>query len=174
MKQEKSMIRPLVVLVALAVAACASAPTYAPASSQTGAGYYERQIESNRYFVTYRASGNADAALLQDYALLRAADVTLEHGGSWFWVDRRALDEEGSYDSGPRFSVGVGGGGFGGRSGVGVGVGASFPLGGQPAQRAHSATIEMRIGEGPKPAEPNAYDAREISANLRSRLVQSR
>jgi hypothetical protein len=166
------MLRPLIVLVALALAACASAPTYAPATSQTGAGYSERQIESNRFFVTYRASGAADAALLQDYALLRAAEVTLQNNGEWFWVDRRALDEEGAYDSGPRFSVGLGGGSFGGRSGVGVGAGVSFPLGGgQQTQQAHSATIEMRIGQGPKPADPNAYDAHEINTNLRARLV---
>ena len=158
--------------IALALAACASAPSYGPAQSPQGAGYSERQIETNRFFVTYRASGRADAALLQDYALLRAAEVTLEQGGEWFWVDRRALDEEGSYNSGPRFSVGLGGASFGGNSGVGVGVGMNFPLGGgQQVQQAHSATLEMRVGQGPKPAEPNAYDAREISANLRARLA---
>jgi hypothetical protein len=166
------MLRPLIVFVVLSLAACASAPTYAPATSENGAGYYERQIESNRYFVTYRASGRADAALLQDYALLRAAEVTLQQGGEWFWVDRRALDAEGAYASGPRFSVGLGGGSFGGNSGLGVGLGASFPIGGGPqAQQARSASVEMRIGQGSKPADPNAYDAREISANLRARLV---
>lgn len=165
------MIRPLVVFIALGLAACASTPAYGPAASPNGAGYSERQIESNRFFVTYRASGSTDAALLQDYALLRAAEVTLEQGGEWFWVDRRALDEDHSYNSGPRFSVGVGGASLGGHSGVGVGVGMNFPLGGQQAQQAHSATIEMRIGQGAKPADPNAYDAREISANLRARLA---
>lgn len=165
------MIRALIVLAALTLAACASTPVYAPAQSASGAGYSERQIESNRYFVTYRAGGSADAALLQDYALLRAADVTLEHGGSWFWVDRRALDEQGARGSGPRFNIGLGGASFGGNSGVGVGVGVGIPIGGQRGQQARSATVEMRIGEGPKPADPNAYDAREISTNLRARLT---
>lgn len=165
------MIRPLIVLVALALAACASAPTYGPAASANGAGYSERQIESNRFFVTYRASGSADAALLKDYALLRASEVTLQQGGEWFWVDRRALDEEGSNNSGPRFSIGLGGASFGGRSGVGVGAGVSVPIGGPQGQQARSATIEMRIGQGPKPADPNAYDAREINTNLRARLT---
>lgn len=165
------MIRQIALsFVALALAACASAPTYTPAAGPNRPGYSERQIEGNRYFVTYRASGSADAALLQDYALLRAADLTLQQGGDWFWVDRRALDEEGTRNSGPSLSVGVGGGSGGYRSGVGVGVGMSFPLG-QQTQRAHSATVEMRIGEGPKPSDPNAYDAREISTNLRARLV---
>lgn len=168
------MMRALILVAALALAACASTPAYGPAASPSGAGYSERQIESNRYFVTYRAGGSADAALLQDYALLRAAEVTLQQGGDWFWVDRRGLDEEGAANAGPRFSVGVGGASFGGNSGVGLGVGMNFPIGGQRGQQAHSATVEMRIGQGPKPAEPNAYDAREISANLRARLAQPR
>ena len=165
------MIRFLAPLIAsaLALAACAAAPSYAPATTPGGAGYFERQIEANRYFVTYRASGEADAQMLQDFALLRAAELTLQQGGAWFWVDRRALDEAGA-PSGPRLGVSVGGGSIGGRGGVGVGVGMSFPLGGGGV-RAHSATVEMRIGEGPKPDDPNAFDARATAAHLRARLA---
>ncbi len=39
--------------------------------------------------MTYRAAGASDATLLQDYALLRAADLTLQNGREWFCVDRR-------------------------------------------------------------------------------------
>ncbi len=165
------MIRFLVPVIAsaLMLGACATAPTYAPATTPNGAGYYERQIEGSRYFVTYRAAGEADAQMLQDFALLRAAELTLQQGGDWFWVDRRALDDAGA-PSGPRLGVSVGGGSFGSRSGVGVGVGMSFPLGGG-GQRAHSATVEMRIGEGPKPDDPNAFDAHAIAANQRARLA---
>lgn len=156
---------------ALTLSACASTPpTYTPAASATAAGYSETQIESNRYFVTYRASGSADAALIQDYALLRAADLTLQNNREWFWVDRRSLDGQGQ-SRGPSFGIGVGGGSYGGRGGVGGSVGLSVPLGNR-GERARAATLEIRFGEGPKPDEPNAYDARSISTNLRSRLPQ--
>jgi hypothetical protein len=75
------MIRIFVFAAACALmAACAtSPPPYAAATGPNGAGYSETQIENNRYFVTYRAAGASDAQLLQDYALLRAADLTLQH-----------------------------------------------------------------------------------------------
>lgn len=165
------MFRTIAITAAVAMlAACASTPTYTPAATATAAGYSETQIETNRYFVTYRAPSGADAALIQDYALLRAADLTLQNGREWFWVDRRSLDDAGG-GGGPRIGVGVGGGSYGGRSGVGGSVGLSIPLGNR-GERANSATLEIRLGEGPKPDDPNAYDARSISQTLRSRLPQ--
>ena len=166
------MIRPFLILAAAAtLTACATAPPpYAAASSQTGAGYSETQIEGNRYFVTYRAPGGASAAVIEDYALLRAADLTLQNGREWFWVDRRSVEaHDASY--GPSVGVGVGGGSWGGRSGTSVGVGINFPIGGQSGPRARSATLEIRFGEGPKPEDANAYDARATSANLRARAA---
>jgi len=168
------MLRKVMIVGALlALCACASAPTYRPATRAGAPGYSESAIESNRYFVTYRAPGAADAALVQDYALLRAADLTLQNGRDWFWVDRRTLDEDlAARRSGPSVGVGIGAGSWGGRSGGGVSVGVNFPLGGgSTTQRAQSATLEVRFGEGAKPDDPNAYDARAVAANIRARLA---
>lgn len=163
-------MRHLIVLFAVAaLAACTSTPRYQPAEAQGAAGYSETQIESDRYFVTYRARSGADASLLHDYALLRAAELTLERGGTWFWVDRRTLDAASS-GGGPSIGVGVGGGSWGGRSGGGVSVGMNFPLGGGGGQRAGAVTLEVRLGEGAKPDDANAYNASETAAALRSRL----
>ena len=164
------MHRFLVPLVALLLAACASTPPYRASVTPTGVGYSETQIESDRYFVTYRAGGSADAALLNDYALLRAADVTLAHNRDWFWVDRRSTDTSAAGRSGPSFGVSVGGVSGGRHSALGGSIGMSFPIG-HPHETASAATLEIRLGQGPKPDDPNAYDAHSISANLRSRLM---
>lgn len=162
----------LIVAAALALAACASSPAYTPAARAGAAGYSEAQIESNRYFVTYRAPGATDVALVQDYALLRAADLTLQNGRDWFWVDRRTLDDDHTRRSGPSVGVGIGAGSWGGRSGGGVSVGINLPIGGGSAtQRAQSATLEVRFGDGVKPDDPNAYDARAVATNIRARLL---
>jgi hypothetical protein len=154
------------------LAACATTPpAYAPAASASAAGYSETQIEANRYFVTYRAPRSADAALLQDYALRRAAELTLQSGHDWFWVDRRTVEDDQGRRSGPSVGVGVGGSSWGGNTGVGASVGLSFPLGGGGGPRARAATLEVRFGDGPKPDEPNAYDARAVDANLRARAA---
>ena len=165
----------LPLFAAIALTACASTPAYQAAVNPNATGYSERQIETNRYFVTYRASQSADAALLSDYALLRAAELTLEHNHDWFWVDRRTTDNSsaGAY-SGPTIGVGVGGGSWGGHGGGSVGVGVNFPLGGHSGESATGATLEIRFGEGAKPDDPNAYDARSISTNVRSRLTAAR
>lgn len=168
------MLRPLTIIAAAFLAACASAPPrYAPAATPGAAGYSERQIESNRFFVSFRAANPADPARLQDYALLRAAELTLAHGRDWFWVDRRSFEEGLTQTrAGPSIGVGVGGGSWGGRSGASVGVGVNLPLGGAGGARAREATLEIRFGHGAKPDDPNAYDARATSANIRARLMQ--
>lgn len=170
------MIRHLIVVVAVAaLAACATTPVYAPATRPGAAGYSETQIEANRFFVTYRAPGAADDALLQDYALLRAADLTLANSRDWFWVDRRTVDSQSGRRGGPSVGVGVGGGSWGGRGGGGVSVGMNFPLGGGAGgARATAATLEIRFGQGAKPDAANAYDAHAIAANLRARLLAPR
>ncbi|ANP47839.1 CC0125/CC1285 family lipoprotein [Candidatus Viadribacter manganicus] len=160
---------------AFALVACASTPAgppYTAAASASSAGYSETQIESNRYFVTYRAPSGAEAARLEDYALLRAAELTLQNGREWFWVDRRSLDQQSAARStGPSLGVGIGGGSYGRSSGASVGVGFNIPLGNQPqAPRARGATYEIRFGEGPKPDDANAYDARSTSQAIRARI----
>ena len=166
------MIRTLAFTAALLLAACASSapPPYAAAPSATTAGYSETQIESNRYFVSFRAPRGASAEALQDYALLRAAELTLQNGRDWFWVDRRSTDDM-QGRSGPSIGVGVGGGSYGGHGGGGVGVGLNIPLGGGSGPRARGASLEVRFGEGPKPDEPNAYDARSTAGSLRARIA---
>jgi hypothetical protein len=169
------MLRLVSGLAALAcLAACASTPVYAPSPSPGAAGYSETRIESNRYSVSYRAGGSVDAAMVQDYALLRAADLTLQNGRDWFWVDRRTLDNAPAR-SGPSIGVGVGAGSWGGNGGVNVGVGVNIPIGGAaPGTRARGATLDIRFGEGVKPDDANAYDAHATAANLRARLLAPR
>lgn len=166
------MIRTIILAAAaLTLAGCATAaPPYAAAAGAGSAGYVEQQIETDRYSVTFRAPQGADANLLQDYAMLRAADLTLQNNHDWFWVDRRALDDEATVHSGPSIGFGIGGASFGRHSAVGTGVGINLPIGGHTGQVARAATVEIRFGSGPKPDEVNAYDARSLSTNIRARL----
>ncbi len=154
-------------LLAASVAACATAPTrYQPAYGPSGVGFSEQRIESDRYRVSYRGGVGAPEAQVTDYALLRAADLTLGSGYEWFIVDQRYTDAPGGYrDTGPRFSVGVGSGSFGRSSSFGVGLGTSFPLGGASGP-ALATTLEVRMGRGPKPAGFNVYDARELKNTI--------
>ncbi|MDX2233440.1 MAG: hypothetical protein NW200_02975 [Hyphomonadaceae bacterium] len=150
--------------VTAALAACATPAVYAPAARPGAAGYSELKIENDRYRVTYADAPNEAAAA--DFALLRAADVTLAQGYDWFVVDQRSTDRAGA-PGGPRISIGGGTASYGGRSSVGVGAGVGFNLGGGPKS---TVALEIRLGRGPKPDNANAYDARQVQSTVRARL----
>ena len=136
--------------------ACATPTTYMPAPGPRAVGFSDYRIETGRYRVTFRGGPGAPPAQVANYALLRAAEVSLRDGYEWFRIVER-LDDRTDGGSGPRVSLGTGGGSFGRRSGVGVGIGTSFDLSGGPA---YSRTLEVQAGKGGRPAD--GYDARDI------------
>jgi hypothetical protein len=164
------MRRALFLAAALALAACASPSVYAPAARANGPGFSDLRIEQDRHRVTFRGTSADTPAKLNDMALLRAAELTLAQGYDWFQVTNR-FAEPGSGGGGPSVSFGVGGTSFGGRTATGVGVGVTTPLGGGDGAGTVSAvTLEVRLGRGEKPADPNAYDARQVQSAVRARM----
>ncbi len=155
-----------VVLPALALLSCASTPVYGPATSATSTGYTDMAIEANRYRVTYRGG---DQALAREYALLRAAELTLASGAEWFRVISGQASQNNGYDGGPRVSVGGSVGSYGGRTATGIGLGIGFPIGGSSSGPA-TAVLEIVTGSGPKPEGPDVYDARQVADNIRARM----
>jgi hypothetical protein len=159
------MIRPFVVVAsaaALLVAACASLSPYGPQVGGSGQGYSEQRIENDRWRVTYRGVG--DPGPVSDYALLRAAELTLQNGDEWFEVTQRWIDGRASQGGiRPNVSIGAGSGSYGGyrTSGVGVGLGLNIS-GDQPT----STVMEIRTGDGPRPDRPEVYDARSVRDSL--------
>lgn len=159
------MTRPVVLALALlVVAACASpGPVYGPSLRPGAAGYESVRIEENRFRVTFRGEPGASVPEVSEFALLRAAELTIEQGASWFVVDARSREAAGDvYSTAPRVSVGVAGGSSG-RTAVGVGVG--FGIGGLAGAPGPSVTLDIRVGAGPKP-EGDVYDAAEVIANV--------
>ncbi len=74
------------VLSLLMLGACtATTPTYQAASTSGAPGYTSAQLEDGRYRIAYKIDGG-DVALAKDYALLRAAELTLQNGYDYFTV----------------------------------------------------------------------------------------
>lgn len=152
----------------IALAGCATpAPQYGPAVRPGDSGFSETRIENDRFRVSYHTASGGPAAA-SDFALLRAAELTLQNGDDYFIVTQRGVDSNGRYGggSGPRVGVGIGGGSLGRHSGVSIGAGVGYNLGGHSSGGATS-TIEVRLGKGAKPDDPNAYDARSVDRSLR-------
>lgn len=147
-------------VLAFALAACATAGPYAAAAKPGGPGYSEQRIENDRYRITYRGAANPNMA--SDYVVYRAAEIAVNNGYDWFIVDQRFTDRAES--AGPRVSVGTGIGSYGRHTSVGVGTSIGIPIGGGAKA---DASLEARFGRGAKPADANAYDARQIMQSLR-------
>ncbi len=144
--------------LALAIAACATPPTvYGPAASTEETGYRQTKIEADRYRVSFRANPDLKAPQVEDLALRRAAELTLQDGYQWFRVVTRNTELVGGRRGGGT-SVGVGG--SSGSFGSSVGVGVGFDL--SPDSRRYETTMEILMGRGAKPEGADAYDAQAI------------
>lgn len=152
----------------LALAACAANPTpYQPETD--GYGFTQQQIEGDRYRVTF--SGNSETSLdtVRNYALYRAAEVTVESGHDYFVVvdqnTERTTTYRGTGSSPFGFGTGFrGGGGFG----VGVSTFSAYP------DDSYTSWVDIVVGDGPKPAgDLKAYDARDVLSQLGPKLVRA-
>ncbi len=160
----------LIVMIG-AMSACASgvATPYGPANAK-GYGYQDSRIEDNRVRITYRGDGATSPERVEDYALLRAAELALEGGYDWFRVVRRDLS--GEEKGGVSLGAGLGTGSYGRSSGVSVGVGGN--LGRIGSSQYYTARLEALFGKGEKPADGpengEVYDARTLVETIRGRI----
>jgi len=71
-------------LILFLLSGCAT--PYQPKTSAYGYGYSESQLGENIFSVRFVGSTSDSPEVVSDYAMLRAAEVTLEHGFSHFGI----------------------------------------------------------------------------------------
>ena len=179
---------------ALAVAGCATETRYRPA---TGQGFYrtgfsERQVEANRFLVTFAGNTVTDRDTVERYLLFRAAELTLQNGDDYFvMVDRQTDRQARTYSTPGAGWGGAGfGGGFGGFGGYwgpswryagsrwGGGWGGWGPWGGgfndfdvRTVDRYEaSAEVVTRKGAPPRD-EVRAFNARDVADRLGPTII---
>ncbi|WP_286807449.1 MULTISPECIES: CC0125/CC1285 family lipoprotein [unclassified Marinimicrobium] len=161
----------LALMMALLISACAAPEVYQPASDG-GYGYRESQIADNRYRVSFKMRGDTQFEAM-DYALLRAAELTLMADHDWFVVVDRQMDGE-KRESGSKLGASrtrewersCGLLGCSTRSRPSTTYSAEIRSG----DRAESEVIlEIRLGKGVRPTEGDSYDALEVRETLRKR-----
>lgn len=158
------------IFVVLLLAGCATAigTPYAPADKK-GYGYTDTQIEANRFRVTFAGDGATPPQVVEDFALLRAAELALANGYDWLRVIYR--DTQFEEKGGVGLGAGFGTGSYGRHSGVDVGVGGN--LGTVGARKFYTTRMEVLFGKGAKPEGDDAgevYDARSVADTIRTRI----
>lgn len=188
--------RPLIAAVLLstvALAACATPTPYRPINGpgRNATGFYDRQLESNRFAVTFAGNSVTTRERVERYMLFRAAELTVQNGFDYFsFVDRDTKRKTDTYVD--NFGSGFGYGGYGGYGGFGAGFGywggprwryarRGFGFGGwggygydpffndyQVRQiDRYEATAEIVTGRGAKPASDRfAFNARDVIDRL--------
>ncbi len=82
-------------LVALVLTGCAT--SYQP-KSYTG-GYTDTKLDDDKYRVTFSGNQHTSADRVEEYALLRAAEITLEYGYSHFVTVSESGDSVSRYSA---------------------------------------------------------------------------
>lgn len=161
---------------ALTLVACATATPYQPSAGGVNSyGFSDTKIETGKYRVNFRGNSSTERATVENYILLRAAELTLADGLGHFVVIEE--DEAGrSNFNTTGFNNGIGG--FGRFGGFGRGFGGGF--GGTTTSR----TRERRIFDigvliqafpGEKSDENfQAFNAQDVVQNLRPLTVATR
>ena len=79
---------------------CASQPApYAPKTGDASTGYTDTQLTADRYRVTFTGNSSTDRQRVEDYLLMRSAQVTLNAGRNWFMFDTRTTEAKTTYMS---------------------------------------------------------------------------
>lgn len=163
-------------LLLAALAGCATPALYRAAEKPGTPGYSETRLTDNRYRVHFTGDPLTPSGTIENAALLRAAELTLQKGYDWFEVAERRIDRQdrsdtsfgGGVDFPDQTAVYQSCGLLGCRTVVtrspGYSTGAGIAT--TTTRSTYAANLEIVIGKSPKPASAQAYDARQLLANL--------
>ncbi|HEX4895891.1 MAG TPA: hypothetical protein VFV11_06140 [Solimonas sp.] len=179
------MTRTLLVTLGLlaTLAGCASQTVYQPAASRGSPGYTETRLSPGRYRIVFTGNSSTPKDTVQDYALLRAAELSLQEGYDWFRLADRDVEkkvrESTTVDSAyvpPRTRVYQSCGLLACQTtvvedpGWGLGLGTATTT----TTATYTAQLEIIAGRKPKPAGNDIYDARDVAQSIRERMPKPR
>lgn len=167
------LITRIVFLTALlTLGACASSPRYVAADSANDYGYSSRKISENRYRVNFNGNHRADLQDTRDFALLRAAELTLAEGYDWFQiVDRESATTE---TREPRAGFGFERAYYVQKScgvlscteSVRPATYARMDFDSNHPKQSHSHSLEIVMGKGEVPEDGNYYNAKDVENSI--------
>lgn len=179
-------LKGLFIVATAFLVACASETPYKPAEHRGDYGYTETPLGDNRYRITFEGNSSTPAETVQDYALLRAAELTLSQGYDWFEAVDRNEDKKvrstttdsgfgATYHQSQTYyrncdllgncdTVVTGG------TVVSPGSGVTTTT----SRSSYKYSLEVVMRKSPISDSAGAYDARKLANALRQRLIENR
>ena len=153
-------------LLLAALVACSIAPTPYQPEGDDG-GYTDQQLESDRYRVKFIGNSQTPRETVEDFALYRAAELTLQTGNDYFEVVAKDVEPVVGASRGVSPGIGIGIG-----SGGNVGFGVSTVYGGGGASYSYAAYLDILVHEGDPPEENHeAYGALDVIQRLQPAIT---
>lgn len=158
----------------LTLTACASSSNYQEARSEQSDGYSEQVIEANRYRIQYRLDED-HVGKAQDYAMLRAAELTMENGFETFEVVGRSSDVSSETETSPNIETTYNRtitrdcGLLGCATSSSPAFGTEIRSGTTRTDQETVVTLEIVLSDDDASMRSSHYDASEVAANVRSR-----
>lgn len=165
-----------------ALAGCMTATPYQPATASSRMGYWDEQIESNRFRVSFAGNSLTARETVERYLLYRAAELTVQRGFDHFVLVTRDTETKTNTYRTPGAFYGPGPWGYWSPSwrfyrGPRWGWRSYDPFWDDPfwrdrdwdyrTVRQYEAMAEIVTGRGPKPGDNvRAFDAREVLDRL--------
>ena len=151
------------------LAGCMTPAPYAPRQPGQTTGYTDRELAPGRWRVTFTGNSITPRESVENYLLLRAAEVTLAAGGTHFIFDDRDTRARTTMRASPMFTgPGTWGGGFDGwgfRPAWGYGpYGPPLMISQDTRYEAYAEIVILSSGQ--ERSETRAVDAREIVRHL--------
>lgn len=146
------------------LSACATEPAaYAPKTPGATTGYTDQQLTSDRYRVTFTGNSATDRQRVEDYLLLRSAQITINADRNWFMFDTRSTQAKTTYMS--TFT------GWRGWHGYGWywhnwAWGSPYTATSRPITRYHAYAEIVLLSDAQAKDTPHAIDAHEIVQHL--------
>lgn len=149
----------------LLVAACGKPTPYVPLGPN--GGYAEQQLEDERFRVIFTGNELTPRTTVEDYLLLRAAEVTLAEGFNYFRVVNRDTEKIDSYftSAGTLLNDRL-------RDGERSVSGSVSVLSTTTAVSRYDAIVEILLtAEKTSASDGTVYDARQLERRLRATAV---
>lgn len=162
---QSSYYRAIAFTLAFGLAACSTAPTPYQVLGDNG-GYSDQQIEDDRYSIKFTGNSATPRDVVEEFALFRAAEVTLENGYDYFKVVSKEIEPvvDSVRGGGPRIGIGLGGGN------VGFGLSTGFGGGGR-ADYSYAGYLDIIVFGEEKPSnERDVYTALDVIDNLKAKV----
>lgn len=147
-------------LAVMLVAGCAAGPAYRHAPEPGDYGYRDTLLTQGRYRVSFSGGYGMARETVENFALFRAADVTLSRGATRFRIVSRETSPVTSVSgTGPTTTVGYGWG----YPYWGTSIGYSSSV---RSRTRYETVLEIQIGDDLPEQGPDIYDATELKRNL--------